>query len=123
MILFILDTKRKKTIFIYFIVSIICIIINYVYSKFGHGVTSNYMTYMFLYPLIGGIIAILINRDNNRIFNNLYSYGIATLTVGSFIKGILEIAGTNSIYEIIFYIVGIILILLAIKQKFKIFLR
>jgi prolipoprotein diacylglyceryltransferase len=62
---------------------------------------------MFLYPLIGGalfyfIIYVFTNKISKfkcyRLFFNIYNSGIATLTFGSFIKGILELAGADSIY-------------------------
>lgn len=107
MILYMLDIKTK-----YFIkeiiLSIFCILLNYIYAKYSHGVSSIYMTYMFLIPLIGGIIFLFL-RPNK--YMNLYILSINTLTLGSFIEGILEIAGTTSNY---IYLYGILTILLFI---------
>lgn len=115
MILSTLDIK--KSVFIYLAVSIFLIILNYVYSLFSHGVSSNYMVYMFVYPLIGVVInlILLMNKKklNIKMFytgKSILNYGIATLVVGSFIKGVLEIAGTDSIYLIYYFYIGIILI-------------
>lgn len=114
MILFILDTKKKKTIIKYILASIICVLINFIYSIFGHGVTSNFMTYMFAYPLILGILFTLINNKNSKLKSNLFLCGISTLTVGSFIQGILEIAGTASDLIYVYYVVGVIFIITGI---------
>ena len=117
MILSILVTKNKIKIYInYIIAAIVCLIIAYIYSLFGHGVTSAYMTFMFLYPLIGGIPVLFI-KDLNRFFISAYSCGIATLTVGSFVQGVFKIAGTSSEYPIIYYIVGVFLIFIAFIKK------
>lgn len=84
------------------------------------------MSWMFLYPLLGGALLFLlidvltpgINEiAGYRVFFNAYNSGIATLTLGSFVKGILDIAGTSSPYIILFYgtgwlFVGVGLILL-----------
>ena len=57
-ILFMSDIRKKflKTIEIFIMITIFTFIFNKVYGIFGHGVTSPYMTYMFLYPLVGGVL-------------------------------------------------------------------
>lgn len=121
--MFTLDTNIKKTIIIYFTISIITLVANLVYSLFSHGVSSNYMTWMFLYPLIGGvffyfvmncIVPNIYKYPYYRLFYNIYNSGIAALTTSSFLKGILEIAGTNSNYITIFNITSISIIIAAI---------
>lgn len=70
---------------------------------------------MFLYPLLGGnLVYFLIDRYSPsiiryvvyRIGYNSYNSGIGALTVGRFLKRILEIAGTNSDYLVFFTILG-----------------
>lgn len=118
----ILDTNMKNqskhfriTIATYMILSVIAIIINKVYASFGHGVASPAMTWMFLYPLIGGTFFYfliygfankIIKLTGYRLFFNIYNSGIATLTFGSFLKGIIDIAGADSIYLVFYYVVG-----------------
>lgn len=137
--MYILDIKNQnlnttKTLIIYSLLSVLCFSINKVYGLFGHGVSSNSMSLMFLYPLAGGLIYFIIvrtlfpkisNFSGFRVFYNLHNSGIAFLTMGSLAKGIFEIAGTSSQYTIIFFIAGwlfifigfILLILLAANQK------
>lgn len=104
-----------KTAAVYLAAAVSAILINKIYSLFGHGVSSVAMTYMFLYPLAGGAAAYLLlallwpglNRFAGfRMVYNLYNSGIAVLTVGSMLKGILEIAGTASPYIKFYYIAG-----------------
>jgi hypothetical protein len=111
--------QLKKTVLVYYVLAATAIAVNYIYAIFGHGVHAPAMTWMFLYPLIGGalvyfLIAKLIPAVSNvtgyRLFYNLYNSGIATLTVASLLKGILDIAGTNSVYTGVFYVGGIILV-------------
>lgn len=106
----------RKTMWIYLILSVTAVVVNSVYGIFGHGVNSPSMTWMFLYPLLGGalfyfiigrFIPNIIKFSGYRVFCNIYNSGIATLTFGSLLKGILEIAGTNSSYLVFFYIVGV----------------
>ena len=56
----------KYRILKYIIGSILCIIINFIYSLFGHGVHSNYMTYMFIIPLFLGPTSVLANIYDNK---------------------------------------------------------
>lgn len=105
----------KRPIETYLALSFLMVIIDEVYGLFGHGVTSASMSWMFLYPLLGGtlvllLIALLIpeaaHADGFRLSFNLYSSGIAALTAASLLKGILEIAGADSPYTMMFFIAG-----------------
>ena len=108
----------KKSILAYLGVTIFLIILNYIYSLFSHNVSSNYMTYMFIYPLIGGLFVNLVLLISKKITEvklfyigkSVLNYGIATLVIGSFLKGVFEIAGTNSIYLIYYFYIGIVLL-------------
>jgi len=115
-----IDSKRPKcqlrrTIITYWLVSIAAIAVDNIYAIFGHGVRSPAMTWMFLYPLLGGGLVFLlikllfpqsIKASGYRLFYNVYNSGIAALTTGSFLKGILDIAGTSSPYTAVYYITG-----------------
>lgn len=119
MILSISDTK--KSIISYFIVTIFLILLNYIYSIFSHNVSSNYMIYMFIYPLVTGILVsifILINKNISKlksfyIGKSILNYGIAIMVFRSFMKGVFEIAGTDSNYLIYYFYMGLILILVS----------
>lgn len=114
-----LDTKRKINLIKGFygttIATGFCFLFAVIYNQFGHGVKSVYMTYMFLCPLILGmmfygiVLFIPKSRDMSRFTFNLYNSGIATLTIGSMLKGIFEIAGTASKLVNVYGILGSIL--------------
>ena len=109
-------TRRPlKTALVYLGAAAFCFLVAQVYGLYGHGVTSPAMTWMFLYPLLGGTLAFLLLRlikpaaadtPQYPVAYNLYNSGIATLTVGSLLKGIFDIAGTSSPYTILFSVVG-----------------
>lgn len=111
--------ENKYRFLKYIIASICCIVINLVYSIFSHGIYSNYMTYMFVIPLILGIISILINRNNNKEGNDLAFCSILTLIMGVFLKGVFEIAGTSSPYQVIYFIIGCLLYLFGLLWSLK----
>lgn len=102
MILFTLDIDRRKRCFKYFITSIICILVNFIYGLFSHGVSSNYMIYMFIIPFISFLVCLIIKNFNPLIKNSLFSL-TSTLISAFFLKGIFEIAGTSSDYIFVLY--------------------
>jgi hypothetical protein len=100
-------------VYVYTTAAAFCILFNYVYSLYAHGVSSDFMTYMFLFPLLGGSLVfmgfyLLKKRVKapSRLSFNLYNSGIAWLTVGSCIKGVMEIAGYESDYVTAFFVIG-----------------
>jgi hypothetical protein len=108
-----------KTVWVYLAVSALCFLLAKVYDIFGHGVTSNSMDLMFLYPLLGGALPALLvhlipGTDWNRgyrVFQNCHNGGIALLTVASLQTGVFEIAGTSSTYTMFFSLAGCLMIL------------
>lgn len=117
----------RKTILTYLVLSLFAIVINKVYGIFGHGVSSPAMTWMFLYPLIGGVLFYfliygfakkIINFNGYRLFFNIYNSGIAALIFGSFLKGVMDIAGADSIYLVFYYVVGGLFIIVGLILMF-----
>lgn len=117
------EKRFKNTILCYSLATIFCILFTNIYAIFGHGVSSLYMSYMFLYPLIGGVVLFLVlyagrkslhKKSYHRASYNLYNSGVVCFTVGSMLQGIFEIAGTNSGYILVYYIAGGTLILVSI---------
>ena len=124
MILFTSETKRERTHFfkagfVYLIAAIFCALFGAVYEHYSHEVYSYYMIYAFAFPLLLGAFPCLIVYSANkiklpcRLAENLYNAGIATLTVGSIIQGILVIYGTTNNLTLIYLIVGIGLVVAA----------
>lgn len=117
MILFTSDTK--KSIIFYMGVALFLLLLNYIYSIFSHNVSSNYMTYMFCYPLVAGLFVNILQLTNQQMVQSntfylgksLLNYGIATLVMRSFMKGIFEIAGTDSNYLIYYLYIGVALLI------------
>lgn len=121
MILSILDNSvEKKYIvkagFTYLLVSIFCALFGMVYEHFSHGVYSGYMIYAFVFPLAGGAFPFLTMAQigftilPGKIALNLYNAGIATVTVGSIMEGVLAIYGTTNGLLSFYWYVGFILI-------------
>ena len=76
---------------------------------FSHGVSSPFMSYAFVFSLVLGVVGFTVfGRLNlgNRTAFSLYNAGIATLTVGSILRGIIDIAGADTIYPAYYFLVG-----------------
>ena len=113
--------SARKTAVVYLFATLFCIVLNYVYSLFGHGVSSPFMSYAFVFSLVLGVIGfLLLDRLNlnNRVAFNLYNAGIATLTVGSILRGVIDIAGADTVYPVYYFYVGAILVVVGALMYF-----
>jgi hypothetical protein len=87
------------------------------------------MSFLFLWPLILGFIPTRIiekqleKRAPGRLTLNIYNSGVAALTVSSLLKGIFDIAGNSSRYQIYLLIFGSIMFItglfLYIRERMK----
>lgn len=116
-----MENKRAvKTAFVYLLISIICALFGAIYEVFSHGVYSFYMIYAFAFPLVGGVLpfAILSFLSTDRypyaLARNLYHSGIATLTVGSIVRGILDIYGTTNSLSNCYWFIGILAVIIGV---------
>ncbi len=94
-----------------------------VYEHFSHGVYSYYMIYAFAIPLAGGLLPLLlllsayarsaVRKDvrlPGRLANGAWNAGLATLTVGCVMKGVLDIYGTSNGLLAVYPVAGAILL-------------
>ncbi len=121
MILFTLDIKKlREQGKIYIIVTLTCILFSIIYESFSHGVISNFMIFSFVVPLVFGVginymfYFFKIKKLPSRIQNKIYNAGIATLTIGSIMEGVLQIYGTTNSKIYVYLVVGIILLFTSI---------
>ena len=95
----------------YFAASVFIAIAAAVYGLFSHGVYSYFMIYAFMIPLLGGALRHLIAAMKGIEINarDTQLAIIVTLTVGSVLKGVLDIYGTTNRLIYIYPIAGAIL--------------
>lgn len=109
-----------KTSFVYLLISLFCALFGAVYERFSHGVYSFYMIYAFAFSLAGGTLPFFVLhllravKYPGALARNLYHSGIATLTVGSIVRGVLEIYGTTNVLARYYWIAGGALLLAGI---------
>lgn len=86
--------RSSKTALCYVLIALFCALFAWVYEHFSHGVWSFSMVFAFVYPLLlGALPALLLGVSPAGA--GLWRAGIAALTVGSLLRGALEIYGTG----------------------------
>ncbi len=79
----------------------LCAAFGFIYEHFSHGVSTPYMWGAFLLPLLGGALGPALLRRRaakapGEAARQLYGAGLATLTVGSLMKGVFLIYGSEA---------------------------
>ena len=107
------DTKRyEKIALVYLIFSVFLAFFGAVYEHFSFGVYSYFMLYAFAPSLVGGVLPALIlclyppKKQPWPITSWLYRAGIAALSVGSIIRGVLDIYGTENLLTKWYWYIG-----------------
>ena len=93
--------------------SLFCALFAAIYEAFSYGVYSYFMLFAFVLPLLGcalpySIMALTEKRLPTKSALRLWNSGIAILTVGSILQGVLEIYGTTNGLMLCYPISGII---------------
>jgi len=111
------DTNKKtcsRTAIIYLAATAFCGFFSSVYGKYSHGVSSDYMVFLCLIPLIFGVLPYTalycfnIKAPNN-ILRQIYNCGVATISVGSCLAGVFEIYGSGCVYVPFYFYIGVFL--------------
>jgi len=98
------------------------IVFQFIYHIFAHGVTSNYMSYAFMFPLGLGVLSCLVDyltKPSNVISLSIWQMGVVTLSVGSIMKGVFDIYGNTSSLVPYFFYAGILFIVLSLIIEVK----
>ena len=95
--------------------TVFCAFFGAVYEKFSHEVYSYFMIYAFAIPLVMGALPLLkiaeskIKQPDLKALY-LYNSGVASLTIGSIFRGVLEIYGTTNSLSEVYFIAGTVFI-------------
>ena len=120
-----LDRDLKISV-IYLGIAVFLAFFGAVYEYFSHGVYSYYMIYAFAIPLVGGTLPYLISYIRKlKAGTQKVAFGtdvsaalghaaVATLTIGSIIKGVLDIYGTTNHLIVVYPATGVMLIIASI---------
>ena len=91
--------KYGSTISGYLLAAVSCAVFGAIYECFSHGVYSCFMIGASAFPLLFGALAFRLLQKYGKPFpgklaENFICAGVAALTVGSIVQGVLEIYGT-----------------------------
>ena len=115
------NKRLKKTLVGYSLLTIFFLAFSRIYESFSFGETSLHLHYLFVVPLVGGIIlAILLKIIPNlaRLSLNLWNSAVAVLTAGMLFRGIVNLSGRSTTLDQPYWYVGLVFALLAIASLF-----
>lgn len=115
------NKRLKKTLVSYSLLTIFFLAFSRIYESFSFGETSIHMHYLFVVPLIGGIILALLLKiipNLGRLSLNLWNSAVAVLTAGMLFRGIVNLSGRSTTLDQPYWYVGIAFALLAIVSLF-----
>ena len=115
------NKRLQKTLVGYSILTIFFLVFSRIYESFSFGETSLHMHYLFVVPLVGGIILALLLKiipNLGRISLNLCNSSVAVLTTGMLFRGIVNLSGRSTTLDQPYWYVGIAFAILAIVSLF-----
>ena len=107
-----LQNKNRITTLNYLFATVFCIVFSVIYEFFSNDVYSLFMLGAFIIPLVAGALPFFIlsliplNKKPSAFNRYVYHSGVATLTVGSIMQGILQIYGTTNSLIKYYWLVG-----------------
>ena len=117
-----LGKKRfKKTVISYTLITIFFFAFSRIYEAFSFGETSVHMHYLFVAPLVGGILLAILLKvlpHFSRISLNLWNSAVAIITAGTLFRGIVNLSGRSTTLDTPYWYVGIGFAILAIITIF-----
>ncbi|HFR3551690.1 TPA: hypothetical protein ACHVA2_001933 [Streptococcus suis] len=104
------NSKRAiRTFMTYFSLSAFLFIFSRVYESLSYGETAFHMHYLFCVTLIGGSLLLglmTIHRTLSRLTYNLWNSGVATITAGFLLRGIINLSGRSTTLDQPYWYVG-----------------
>lgn len=116
------NSKRAiRTFMTYFSLSAFLFIFSRVYESLSYGETAFHMHYLFCVTLIGGGLLLglmAIHRTLSRLTFNLWNSGVATITAGFLLRGIINLSGRSTTLDQPYWYVGAGFLILAVISLF-----
>ena len=120
-----INRSLAKISFFYLLIALFCALFGAVYEVFSHQVFSFYMLYAFAYPLgLGTLPYLLLSLQKEPKVPSLPArtlghWAVAAFTLGSIVKGVLEIFGTTHRLSFLFWVTGGICLLASLFLFFR----
>ena len=108
------EKRYAAVIGAYLMATVFCALFGAVYELFSHEVWSCFMICAFALPLLLGALPFFLLRKRGKPFPGkaaeLVHAGVAALTVGSILQGVLEIYGTSNPLTAVYWTAGGVLV-------------
>ncbi|MBF0779030.1 hypothetical protein [Streptococcus cuniculi] len=116
------SVKRiKKISLTYLSLILFLFLFSRIYESLSYGEVSFFMHYLFAVPLIGGsllLLAFYLFPQLSRLSFNLWNSGVAVLTAGFLLRGIINLSGRSTTLDLPYWYIGGCLLLLTILSLF-----
>ncbi|WP_170242664.1 hypothetical protein [Streptococcus suis] len=115
------SSRTSRTLISYLTGSIFLFIFSRIYQALSYGEVSFFMNYLFCIPLIGGILLtglLLFKPSLSRMAYNLWNSGIATITAGFLLRGIINLSGRSTSLDQPYWYLGAGFLALALLHLF-----
>ncbi|HFI0134483.1 TPA: hypothetical protein ACGOZZ_000078 [Streptococcus suis] len=113
--------RTARTFITYLATAAFLFIFSRIYESLSYGEVSVFMHYMFCVTLIGGglLLGLLTFKPNlSRLTFNLWNSGVATITAGSLLRGIINLSGRSTTLDQPYWFVGAGFLILALISLF-----
>ncbi|HFI0420855.1 TPA: hypothetical protein ACGO7F_000530 [Streptococcus suis] len=109
--------RTTRTFITYLATTAFLFIFSRIYESLSYGEVSVFMHYMFCVTLIGGglLLGLLTIKPNlSRLTFNLWNSGVATITAGFLLRGIINLSGRSTTLDQPYWFVGAGFLVLAL---------
>ncbi|HEL1541070.1 TPA: hypothetical protein U1312_001045 [Streptococcus suis] len=113
--------RTARTFITYLATTAFLFIFSHIYESLSYGEVSVFMHYMFCVTLIGGglLLGLLTIKPNlSRLTFNLWNSGVATITAGFLLRGIINLSGRSTTLDQPYWFVGAGFLILALFNLF-----
>lgn len=102
-------TRFSRTFISYLAMAAFLFIFSRIYESLSYGEVSVFMHYMFCATLVGGILLLgllQVKPNLSRMTYNLWNSGVATITAGCLLRGIINLSGRSTTLDQPYWYVG-----------------
>ncbi|HEM6308710.1 TPA: hypothetical protein U2C79_000252 [Streptococcus suis] len=113
--------RTARTFITYLATTAFLFIFSRIYESLSYGEVSVFMHYMFCVTLVGGglLLGLLTIKPNlSRLAFNLWNSGVATITAGSLLRGIINLSGRSTTLDQPYWFVGASFLILVLISLF-----
>ncbi|HEL9628678.1 hypothetical protein [Streptococcus suis] len=114
-------TRVSRTFISYLAITAFLFIFSRIYESLSYGEVSVFMHYMFCVPLIGGAVLLGLLQlipTLSRLSYNLWNSGVATITAGYLLRGIINLSGRSTTLDQPYWYIGAAFLVLSLVGLF-----